>query len=258
MSDSLQFGPVTALPSFDAAWAVFLDVDGTLLDLAERPERVALRPGLVQTIEALRRVVPVALLSGRRIADLDRLFAPLRLPAAGQHGAERRGSDGQAHRAMVAEAALGQARAHLLGWAQHRHGVLVEDKGLTLALHYRGAPHLEAEAARVSHEALQRLGDGFMLGSGNMVVEIRPRGWDKGRAIAEFMREPPFAGRVPVFLGDDITDEDGFAAVNRLDGHSIKVGEGPTTARWRLADVTGVSAWLDRYVQWFASQRPEG
>lgn len=246
------------LPSFDTAWAVFLDVDGTLLDLAERPEKVELRPGLIRTLKALRRVVPVALISGRRIADLDRLFAPLRLPAAGQHGAERCGADGQAHRTMVAEAVLARARAHLLAWAHDHPGILLEDKGLTLALHYRGAPHLEAEAARVTRETLQWLGDGFMFGSGSMVYEIRPRGSDKGRAITEFMHEPPFAGHVPVFVGDDITDEDGFAVVNRLGGHSIKVGAGPTAARWRLADVMQVLAWLDRYVQWVAAQRPEG
>lgn len=247
-----------SLPSFDSAWAVFLDVDGTLLDLAERPEKVELRPGLIRTLEALRRVVPVALISGRRIADLYRLFAPLRLPTAGQHGAERCGADGQAHRTVVAETALARARAHLLAWAHDHPGILLEDKGLTLALHYRGAPHLEAEAARVLRETLQWLGDGFMFGSGSMVYEIRPRGSDKGRAITEFMHEPPFAGRVPVFVGDDITDEDGFAVVNRLGGHSIKVGAGPTAARWRLADVIQVLTWLDRYVEWFAAQRPEG
>ena len=246
------------LPSFDTAWAVFLDVDGTLLDLAERPEKVELRPGLIWTLEVLRRVVPVALISGRRIADLYRLFAPLRLPAAGQHGAERCGADGQAHRTVVAETALSRSRAHLLAWAHDHPGILLEDKGLTLALHYRGVPHLEAEAARVLRETLQWLGDGFMFGSGSMVYEIRPLGSDKGRAITEFMHEPPFAGRVPVFVGDDITDEDGFAVVNRLGGHSIKVGAGPTAARWRLADVIQVLTWLDRYVEWFAAQRPEG
>jgi trehalose 6-phosphate phosphatase len=244
------------LPPFDAGWAVFLDVDGTLLDLAERPEKVALRPGLIETIDALRRVAPVAFVSGRRIADLDTLFAPLRLPAAGQHGAERRGADGQVHRAAVAEAAFARARERVLAWTRDHPGVLLEDKGLSLALHYRGAPRLEAEAALVAREALLGLGEAFVLASGGMVLEIRPRGWDKGRAIAEFMREPPFAGRVPVFAGDDITDEDGFAAASRLGGHAIKVGEGPTVARWRLDDAMQVLDWLERYVQWFATRQP--
>jgi trehalose 6-phosphate phosphatase len=255
-----DLNPVAAapLPPFEAGWAVFLDVDGTLLDLAERPEKVAPRPGLIETIDALRHVAPVAFVSGRRIADLDKLFAPLRLPAAGQHGAERRGADGQVHVAAVAQAALARAQERLLAWTRDHAGVLLEDKGLSLALHYRGAPQLAAAAARVAREALGGLGEAFVLGSGSMVLEIRPRGWDKGRAIAEFMREPPFTGRVPVFAGDDVTDEDGFVAASRLGGHAIKVGEGPTVARWRFEDVMQVLAWLERYVQWFATRQHEG
>ncbi|HQT94787.1 MAG: trehalose-phosphatase [Acidobacteria bacterium 21-70-11] len=248
------FGELGSLvPAFDPAWAVFLDVDGTLLDLGERPSDVTLRPGLTHTLGALRRVVPVALVSGRPLADLDRLFAPLVLPAAGQHGAERRGADGRMHRAPVSRSALERARAPLAAWTRDHQGTLLEDKGATLALHFRGAPNLEAEAGRACHDALQRLGDGFLLGTGNMVLEIRPRGWDKGRALAEFMREAPFAGRVPVFVGDDITDEDGFRAANRLGGLSVKVGDGPSAAGWRLAGVRQVLDWLDRFVQWSAS-----
>ncbi len=246
------------LPAFDPAWAVFLDVDGTLLDLGERPSDVMLRPGLTRTLEALRRVVPVALISGRPIADLDRLFAPLSLPAAGQHGAERRSADGRLHRAKVSPAALAQARTLLTAWAGNHPGTLLEDKGVTLALHFRRAPDLEAEAARACHDALQRLGDGFLLGNGHRVLEIRPRGWDKGRALAEFMREEPFAGRVPVFVGDDATDEDGFRAANRLGGLSVKVGDGSTQACWRLEGVEQVLAWLDRFVQWSATSPPGG
>lgn len=246
------------LPVFDPAWAVFLDVDGTLLDLGERPAEVTREPGLTQTLEALRRCVPVALISGRPIADLDRLFAPLVLPAAGQHGAERRSAGGRIHRANVSRAALAHARTLLTTWTRSHPGTLLEDKGMTLALHFRGAPDLGAEAARVFHDALQRLGDDFQLGTGNMVLEIRPRGWDKGRALAEFMHEPPFAGRLPVFVGDDVTDEDGFCAANRLGGHSIKVGNGPTAARWRIHGVRQVLAWLDRFVQWSATSPAGG
>lgn len=239
-----------ASPAFDANWAVFLDVDGTLLDLAEHPEKVELRPGLIHTLEGLHRVVPVALVSGRRIADLDRLFAPLTLPAAGQHGAERRDSGGRVYRAKVAETALAPARADLAAWTRDHPGTLLEDKGLSLALHYRAAPHLQTQALQAARGALRRLGDGFVLGSGSMVYEIRPRGLDKGGAIAEFMHEPPFAGRRPVFVGDDVTDEDGFVVVNRLGGHAIKVGPGPTAAHWRLTDAMQVLDWLDRYVRW--------
>ncbi len=250
--------PGSLLPAFDPAWAVFLDVDGTLLDFGERPADVTLRPGLTHTLGALRRVVPVALVSGRPIADLDRLFAPLVLPAAGQHGAERRSADGRTHRAPVSHSALEHAKAMLAAWAREHPGTLLEDKGATLALHFRGAPDLETEAGRACHDALQLLGDGFLLGTGNMVLEIRPRGWDKGRALTEFMREAPFAGRVPVFVGDDATDEDGFRAANRLDGLSVKVGDGPSSACWRLGGVRQVLDWLDAFVQWSASSPPGG
>ena len=237
------------LPPFATNWAVFLDVDGTLLEFGAQPEDVSIRPGLVATLDRLRRLVPLALISGRTIADLDRLFAPLTLPAAGEHGAERRGRDGRTHVAP-ASPGLARARGHLVAWASARPGVRVEDKGLGLALHFRGAPGLAAEARCAAHDELQALGSGFVLGVGQMVVEIRPKGWDKGRAVTEFMAEPPFAGRVPVFVGDDATDEDGFAAANRLGGLSIKVGAGPTVARWRLAGVAAVVEWLDGYAWW--------
>jgi trehalose 6-phosphate phosphatase len=256
MPEPVPFGraakpdPASLLPAFAPAWSVFLDVDGTLLEFGERPETVTIRPGLIRTLDALRRLVPLALISGRALADLDRLFAPLILPAAGQHGAERRGRDGMIRTARVPGAALAGARRRLGAWALVHPGVYFEDKGLSVAVHYRGAPQLAAEIRRTVHDEVQRLGDNFVLGSGQMVVEIRPRGWDKGRAVTEFMAELPFAGRTPVVVGDDATDEDGFAAANRLGGHSIKVGAGPTVARWRLVGVMEVLAWLDGYVRW--------
>ncbi|TAM47183.1 MAG: trehalose-phosphatase [Acidobacteria bacterium] len=239
-----------SLPAFDPAWAVFLDVDGTLLEFGERPAAVTIRPGLLTTLDVLRRRIPLALISGRAISDLDRLFAPLRLPAAGQHGAERRSRGGRIHTANVPGAGLAGARRRLAAWARAYPRIALEDKGLSLAMHYRGAPELAAEARRAAHDELARLGGDYVLGVGQMVVEIRPKGWDKGRAVMEFMGEPPFAGRVPVVVGDDVTDEDGFAAANRLGGQSIKVGAGATVARWRLAGVTQVLAWLDRYARW--------
>jgi trehalose 6-phosphate phosphatase len=242
--------PRALLPAFAPAWSVFLDVDGTLLEFGERPETVTIRPGIIRTLDALHRLVPLALISGRAIADLDRLFAPLILPAAGQHGAERRNRGGQICTAALSRSGLRRAWTRLAAWALGHPGLYLEDKGLSLAVHYRGAPQLAAEVRRAVHDELQRLGDDFVLGSGQMVVEIRPAGWDKGRAVTEFMAEPPFAGRVPVVVGDDATDEDGFAAANRLGGHSIKVGAGPTVARWRLAGVVEVLAWLDGYARW--------
>ena len=238
------------VPPFERRAALFLDVDGTLLDIAARPQDVSLRPGLVRILGGLRQVMPVVLISGRRIADLDRLFAPLVLPAAGQHGAERRAIGGETSRLDLPRAALEQARDRLQHWAQAHPGVLVEDKGATLALHYRRAPQLAAEATQAACEAVERLGPRFTLVPGAMVCEIRPSGCDKGRAIAEFLAEPACAGRRPCFIGDDTTDEDGFALVNRLGGCSIKVGPGPSVARWRFPGVDEVLAWLERYARW--------
>jgi trehalose 6-phosphate phosphatase len=190
----------------------------------------------------------LALVSGRAIADVDRLFAPLRLPVAGAHGAERRAASGRVQRCDE-RPALAPAKRLLAAWAAAHAGVILEDKGAALALHYRLAPELESAARRTAAAALAAAGPRFQLQHGKKVLEIRAASVGKGRAIAAFMSEPPFAGRLPVFLGDDLTDEDGFEAVNRLGGHSIGVGVHRVThARWRLADEASASAWLESNV----------
>jgi trehalose 6-phosphate phosphatase len=125
-----------------------------------------------------------------------------------------------------------------------KSGLLLENKELSLALHYRRAPRLAAYAHRLARSLLPSLGHTFCLQRGKYVVEIRPAGKDKGAAVLEFMREPPFRGRTAVFVGDDLTDELGFRTVNRLGGHAVKVGRGATAARWRLRDVRAVREWL--------------
>lgn len=244
------------LPSPETPWAMFLDVDGTLLEFASRPDDVEPMPGLIGILAELGRSAPLALISGRRIADLDRLFAPLSLPAAGQHGAERRGADGRVHLAPVSKEALEPVCTRLRAWTQDRPGIVLEDKGLSLALHYRGVPDRAGEATEVLEEAARESGGAFLVKPGKMVVEFRPREADKGRAIEAFMGERPFAGCLPVFVGDDATDEEGFGVVNGLGGYSVKVGEGPTLARWRLENVGKVLAWLDRCVRSGAPKLP--
>lgn len=241
MSDAL-------LPEWHDDWALFLDVDGTLLKIAATPAAVQVPARAVLVLAGLNERFrgAVALVSGRRIADLDRLFAPVCLPAAGVHGAERRDATGNVFEAAQA-AGLTGARDLLEGWCSAHAGALLEDKGAALALHYRGAPALEVEAQRVVAHALEALGPGFRARAGKKVLEIIADSTDKGRAISAFMREPPFHGRVPVFVGDDVTDEDGFDVVNRLGGHSVAVGtDRPTLARWRLRDEREVLAWLDK------------
>jgi trehalose 6-phosphate phosphatase len=186
----------------------------------------------------------LALISGRPIAGIDRLFAPLKLAAAGQHGAERRDAGGGLHKIKLPAASLKKAADAIATFAAAHEGVLFENKGLSMALHYRLAPQLAQAAQAAVREAAAALGGALAVQAGKMVVELKPAGYDKGRAIDEFMREAPFAGRVPVFIGDDLTDEHGFEVVNRLGGHSVKVGEGSSAARWRLEAPAAVRAWL--------------
>jgi len=229
-------------------WAFFLDVDGTLVEIAEAPAAVEIQPRLVPTLARLRDAAgeAVALVSGRSIADLDRLLEPLRLPAAGLHGLERRDAQGRTWRQDSSVAALADARQTLGAFVRNHPGVLMEDKGLTLALHYRQAAESADAARQVMQQALADLGDRFRLQAGKMVLELRPFGPHKGTVIATFMAEAPFAGRRAVFIGDDVTDEDGFMAVNRIGGVSIRVGgSGATSAAWRIDTVDDLLSWLD-------------
>lgn len=238
------------MPPFAPGWALFLDVDGTLLDHAEHPQAVRVDAGLVRLIGALLDATggALALISGRSVEDVDRLFAPLAVPLAGQHGTERRSADGNLHRHPPALEHLGRAAAELVRLTSAHSALVLENKGMTLALHYRRDPGLGALAAREMQRIAQGLGDEFELQAGKFVLEIKPSGKDKGTAIAEFMAEAPFAGRLPVFVGDDLTDEYGFDFVNRSQGHTVKVGPGETRALWRLDDAAAVRRWLGDYL----------
>ena len=228
-------------------FAYFLDIDGTLVDHADVPSAVTLHPALPGLVEALyeKSGGAIALITGRSIADADQLFPKRRLPIAGQHGHERRSANGLLTQHSLSSRALNPARSALGAVVERHPQLLLEDKGLSLALHYRRAPQL----ASVAHRAMQRmqtsLGNQYCVHRGKRVVELAPAGRDKGLAIRAFMREAPFRGRPPVFIGDDVTDEHGFAMVNRLRGLSIKVGAGLTVAAWRLPSVSAVLAWLE-------------
>jgi trehalose 6-phosphate phosphatase len=239
------------LPPFERNWAFFLDLDGTLLDIASAPDKVAIEKSDIQALENLQRAAggALALISGRSLARIDELFAPLVLPAAGQHGAERRDAHGKRYRHRFPVARLRPVAGGIRSFAERHRGLVFEDKGASVALHYRLAPQLAAAAQKAVRDAAEPLGDAVEVQGGKMVVELKPAGCDKGSAIGEFMKEPPFAGRVPVFLGDDVTDEYGFHVVNRLGGHSVKVGEGPSAARWRLENPAAARAWLGAWLE---------
>ncbi|SDG64398.1 trehalose-phosphatase [Janthinobacterium sp. YR213] len=223
--------------------AVFLDFDGTLVDLASTPDGVRLEAGVVEALALLaeRHGGALALISGRPIVQLDAMLAPLTLPVAGVHGVERRGADGVLHVAATPDVSPVLARAQEL--AARYPGLLVEQKRGAVALHYRLAPDLEQLCLQEMTAAVQAC-PGVLLLHGKMVLEAKPAATDKGGAIAAFMQEMPFAGRRPVFAGDDTTDEAGFAYVQLAGGQGVKVGKGPSAATLRLASPGALRAAL--------------
>ena len=238
-------------PIPDLQSAVFLDVDGTLLEIAPRPELVRVPLGLPELIArvAEEREGALALISGRPLAELDRLFHPWHGAAAGLHGFERRSADGSLDciQDSASGAALGLIRPKLAALAGDGNGLILEDKGGTLALHYRAVPEREAEIRSYAETLQAEAGAALRLIAGKMVVEFQPRHVNKGLAIAAFMAETPFLGRRPLFVGDDTTDEDGFAEIRRRRGIAVRVGKpSKTAANYGLPSVDAVLDWLAR------------
>lgn len=230
------------------AIALFLDLDGTLLDFAARPDAVVVENGLRERLQRLHEALggALALLSGRPLRQIDALLGLPHAAAAGLHGAELRRANGRVSELQPDAARLAPLRERARTIAAALSGVLLEDKGAAFALHYRNAPAAAAEVERAARELLRLGGAGFELQAGNCVVELKPAGVDKGVALAALMREAPFAGRVPWMFGDDFTDEHAFARVNELGGVSVVVGaRRPTVARHALADPAAARAWLD-------------
>ena len=240
------------LPPIGARNALFLDFDGTLAELAPQPEAVLIAPDLVSILVQLaaRLNGALAMVSGRRLIDLDGFLAPLQLPAAAEHGAQRRLLSGEIIR--VAPPDLQAVTRRVTALARQHSGLRVEVKDTAVALHYRHAPELEASCLQAMGEAA-RNAPGLELLRGKYVLEIKLAGISKGTAIEDFMAQAPFAGRLPLFAGDDITDEDGFSAVQRMGGCGIKVGEGATRARYRCPSPAALRQWLQR-----AAQEPLG
>ena len=230
----------------DTGWALFLDVDGTLLDIACHPDDVHVDPRLHDDLARLHANLggALALLSGRTLSQLDALFDWNHRVAAGLHGAELRMPDGS-ERITGDAAAFTQVRSHAAHLVAATQGVMLEDKRLALALHYRHAPAACVAAEHIAQRLLQDAGEGFALQRGDHVFELKPASVDKGRALAALMRDAPFRGRTPWMLGDDLTDEDAFRHVNANGGISVIVGaRRPTDARYALEDPAAVRAWL--------------
>lgn len=247
MSDFSGTAPPARPPAVDATRAFFFDVDGTLLEIAATPSGVRVEAELIATIRRLheRTDGAVAFISGRNIADIDALFPGLRLAVAGQHGLERRDASGGLHHHVPEGVDWPGLKARIHSAFADAEGLLLEDKGLSLAVHFRQRPALERQVTGTLQRLVAAAGEAVRLQPGKCVLEVKPAGRDKGTAIAEFMTESPFSGRRPLFVGDDTTDEYGFRVVNELGGDSVKVGDGRSAARWRLENVQAVRAWLE-------------
>jgi trehalose 6-phosphate phosphatase len=223
--------------------ALFLDIDGTLLDVAPRPEAVRVSSGLWQDLRRLHQRLhgALALVSGRTLANIDELFFPLRLPAAGVHGAEWRLAPHAAptQGRPLPDALVACVRQELMPLA----GVFVEDKRYALAVHFREAPEKRPEVEAALQRLLAAQGGHLALLPGKMVLEIVQPAQSKGAAVEMFMTRRPFAWRRPVFLGDDAADEAAFGVCVRLGGRAAPVGESRShAAAFRTAE--DVRCWL--------------
>ena len=241
MNDRSAGGALDLLYGLECA--LFLDFDGTLVDLAARPDEVAVAPGLVATLGELHRRLggSLAIVSGRPLAQIDAMLAPLVLPAAGVHGMERRGADGVLRAAPAP--ALDVVRAQALELAARHPGLWLEEKYGALALHYRQAPLLARLCKSTMAEAIRDC-PGLLMLEGKMIVEVKAAGITKGTAVRDFLGEAPFAGRRALFAGDDTTDEAGFAYVQEIGGLGLKVGPGPSVARHRIGSAAALRAAL--------------
>jgi trehalose 6-phosphate phosphatase len=230
-------------PSLD--WCLFLDVDGTLIELTDTPSQTVADPEIKTLLQEVshRLEGAVALVSGRQLATLDQLFAPLRLPSSGLHGIERRTAEGALQGGTFIDSKLDEARAAIQAFAQAHPGALLEDKRRTVAIHFRLAPQAADAARELAAAILEKLGKHYEIQPGDMMLEIKPRGFTKATAIRAFMQEAPFSGRRPVFVGDDLTDQDGFPAVESMGGISIGVGD-RVEGQYHFENVAEVRAWL--------------
>lgn len=227
--------------------ALFLDVDGTLLDIEDHPADVRADPSLVSLLASISTGLggAMSLISGRQIADIDRIFAPVRFAAAGAHGSELRqhpDDDVAAAESSLPATVLDDLRT----FVAQNPGLLLEEKPAGVSLHYRRAPELEEQCKASVQALLPEIDKDFRLIAGKMVLELAPIDHNKGAAITDMMRREPFSGRRAVFVGDDVTDEDGFRAVNAMDGITIRVGGNRgSAAEHELPDVAAVRHWLE-------------
>jgi len=241
------------LPAASVSWALFLDIDGTLVELEAHPEMVCIAPATLDLLHSLASVLhgALAMLSGRNLSDIDRLLTPLILPAGALHGIERRDVAGRLTTVNPPAEIAAQVGLACRQQADLLQNVWVEEKsGIAFALHFRAAPH-QREAVIQRTKAIAASSAGwYSVQLGNGVAELKPAGSDKGAALRALLDSSPFQGRVPVVLGDDLTDETAFAMAEQLGGLAIVVGDRrPTLAHYALDSPKDVIKWLETLVE---------
>lgn len=221
--------------------ALFLDIDGTILDIAEKPQFVRIPPGLPETLAALRARLngAVAFISGRPLTEIDQFF-PGNFPAAAEHGATLRDGQGTLHHITQRPPSYNHWLKTLTEAAAHMPGTLIEQKTVGIVIHYRQAPQYAAEIKALADSLIAESGPGTILLPAHMAYELRPTGASKDTALAWFMTHPPFATRRPFFIGDDTTDEPAIALANHLGGTGLHVNRnfsgGPDAVRRWLGE----------------------
>lgn len=233
-----------------AKTAFFFDCDGTLAAIVDQPDAARVEADIVDCVRILHAATggALAVVSGRSIAQLDVMLSPLVLPAAGVHGVERRDGAGTIYRPHFDAAAVLQIAKQLDAFAAEHEGLVSEVKSASVAIHYRMRPELEAQALTLMSDIASQYPE-FRLLRGKMVAELSASHRNKGDALEDFMREAPFKGRLPIFVGDDVTDEDGFAAVLKMSGIGIKIGAGTTSATHRVGTLHDFHEWLRQLCQ---------
>lgn len=232
--------------------AFFLDFDGTLAAIVDDPRQVRVTPPTLAALESLYQITDgaLAIISGRPIETLDHFLTPLKLPLSGVHGLEWRDAHGVSHRNTYDARSLEQLRDRIAAYAADHPGLVAEEKPGSVALHYRQRPDLADSCLALAQRLASKIPAAALM-RGKMVVELRLGGRSKADAVSDFMAVPPFRGRKPLFVGDDVTDEDAFRLVEKMKGAGIKIGDGETAASLRLPDRDAFETWLGTVVDAF-------